>query len=134
MRDMKFRAFSFGSMRYFAKPEDFEWFFGGNQGPERTLTECKLMQFTGLYDKNGKEIYEGDHIRVFGFITNPRTKDKIPYNATATVKYGENIACFLYLVDDSNVWSNFRYTKSDGLDYEVIGNIYENPELLKEVE
>lgn len=84
-----------------------------------------IGQFTGLVDKNGKRIYEGDRIRVFGFTTNPKTKEKIPYNVMATIKYSDVTACFLYFIDDSSVWSNFRYVRADGLDYEVIGNIHD---------
>lgn len=51
MREIKFRSYSFGIMRYFKKPEDFKWFFGGRNGYERTLTECNLMQYTGLKTK-----------------------------------------------------------------------------------
>jgi hypothetical protein len=67
---------------------------------------------------------------VFGNITNPRTKEQIPYNTIARVKFGENTGCFLYHVVGSCVSSNFRYTKADGLNYEVIGNVTDNPELL----
>lgn len=63
MREIKFRAWYRNSMRFFDKPEDFKWFFCGNDGPERTLTSCELMQYTGLKDKNGKEIYEGDILK-----------------------------------------------------------------------
>ena len=92
------------------------------------FSNVEVMQFTGLYDKNGVKIFEGDVVRVFGFTTNPKTKEKIPYSVLATVKYSEETACFLYLAEGSYVWSNFRYTKSDGLNYEVIGNIHQEKE------
>ena len=88
-------------------------------------------QYTGLDDKNGVKIFGGDVIRVFGNVTNPRTKELIPYNSVATVRYEGNIGCFLYHVIGSNVKSNFRYIKADGLDYEIIGNIHD-PELMGE--
>ncbi len=71
-----------------------------------------LMQFTGLKDKNGKEIYEGDIV-------------KAPYNDLC--EYHEvsyNSGCYFVGVE---ILSSFHEE-----DLEVIGNIYENPELLEE--
>jgi hypothetical protein len=84
-----------------------------------------LMQFTGLKDKNGKEIYEGDIVK---FRSHP-DKEKI-----GEVFYRESWARF-------NIKTQDEFEKKKGthsltgfgtLNYvEVVGNIYENPELLK---
>jgi uncharacterized phage protein (TIGR01671 family) len=72
-----------------------------------------INQFTGLTDKNGKEIYEGD-------ICNTRDGDLLTcydYNS------------FIYMVLFSEEHSGVNgYSQKE---LEVIGNIYENPELLK---
>jgi uncharacterized phage protein (TIGR01671 family) len=71
-------------------------------------------QYTGLHDKNVKEIYEGDILR----FTHER-EDFINTDARIAVE----IPKIYYMIDNP-------YNHS----FEVIGNIYENPELLKEVE
>ncbi len=73
--------------------------------------EYELMQFTGLYDKNGKEIYEGDIILFNNF---GDTLDKVVYSPGCFHTSGGG-----YLLDEIR-------------EIEVIGNIYENPELLEE--
>jgi uncharacterized phage protein (TIGR01671 family) len=81
------------------------------------LNSCELMQFTGLLDKSGKEIYEGD-------IT------KTPEGATGKVIWNSKFARFEWS-DGANAWplndEKFNYGPDQD---EVIGNIYENPELL----
>jgi uncharacterized phage protein (TIGR01671 family) len=80
-----------------------------------------LMQFTGLKDKNGVEIYEGDRIRC-------RLK-KLPYleknPMELEVVYAESWGAF-GLIDGGAFW----YFE-EAADIEVIGNIYENPDLLE---
>jgi uncharacterized phage protein (TIGR01671 family) len=77
-----------------------------------------LMQYTGLKDKNGKEIYEGDIVKM-----KEEYSDKI-YNTK--VEWSEQFAGFSPYVDydsDCDIYT-------EGRDTEVIGNIYENTELL----
>lgn len=76
----------------------------------------ELMQFTGLHDRNGKEIYEGDIIKY----------DRVPF--LTTVNY---VDCTFALVHDRYEQQiGFLNDESMGM-LEVIGNIYENPELLR---
>lgn len=80
--------------------------------------ECELMQYTGLKDKNGVEIYEGDVIKSLNYLGN---RDITPI-IIGVVEYrlgGFGIEKGLYLG---------AYQQED---IEVIGNIYENPELLE---
>ena len=68
-----------------------------------------LMQYTGLKDKNGEEIYEGDIIE-----TQYGIKHEVIFNDGAW-----ELAC-----TGNRAWTYFNIT--------IIGNIYENPELLEE--
>lgn len=84
-----------------------------------------LMQSTGLKDKNGKLIYEGDIVE-FNFDT-----DEI--KAVVSWDNKELIGFYLNTTDyfkDKYV-TDYDFYKND---YEVIGNIYENPELLEDTE
>lgn len=85
--------------------------------------QLKLMQYTGLLDKNGKEIYEGDII-----------KDLLT-NAVYLVKIGfcKKYAFTGVYVEDSDGSQNMinnDYDQKSNSNIEIIGNIYENPELL----
>lgn len=79
-----------------------------------------IEQYTGLKDKNGKEIYGGDIIRIcrsygYGFL---------PKGAVAVVSYDENECCYKLKKQ-----GEFRLTSKKMV--EVIGNIHENPELVE---
>jgi uncharacterized phage protein (TIGR01671 family) len=80
------------------------------------LFNVELMQYTGLKDKNGKEIYEGDICKPVGL----------------GMSHFETGVCSLYSKNNHHVWlpngSSHNYT--DGSDWEIIGNIHDNKELL----
>lgn len=78
----------------------------------------KLMQYTGLKDKNNKEIYEGD------IVTLHNSKYKIIFNSKEAG----------FVLRDDKFEMNIPFTNNNNKRMEVIGNIYENPELLGEKE
>lgn len=84
----------------------------------------KIMQFTGLHDKNGREVYEGD-------IVNPL---KHPYNSSTMINHHEivryNEQGLLLPFHEMTGYEQDTWI-SNYAEFEVIGNIYENPELLK---
>ena len=77
-------------------------------------------QYTGLKDKNGKEIYEGD-------VCNCREYECF----FGKIKWSNDEATFLFCIvcDGGGYEEEWLYEYADAL--EVIGNIYENPELLE---
>ncbi len=115
MREIKFRAWdkSFtGRM----------WYWGADNANfdlQKTLRNGNLtvMQFTGLKDKNGKEIYEGDVASDY-------------FGVNHLVEWVEEEGNLKARVIDRHEWPTYRHFK-DLRVMEVIGNIYENPELLK---
>lgn len=125
IRVIKFRAFVDGAMSGSFGFSDLGADCGFNVGyvdKDGCLVEFDdepiLMQYTGLTDKNGKEIYEGDLICLNG------DKDMI-----CACRWNVRYSCFdLYFSDVNDL--------SDGIDIwgntgaEIIGNIYENKEVL----
>ena len=90
--------------------------------------DATLMQSTGLLDKNGKEIFEGDIVKRY---RNPLFKAEWEYQIETVVK---REACLLldkkFGKNSATMRFGSPFAKSDLL--EVIGNVYENPELLEE--
>jgi len=134
MREIKFRAWDKNSKKMVGEVTKIEFannrehinsyghhdvLSAGSEGvPYRGIAvDCEIMQFTGLTDKKGVEIYEGDIVR---------GKDGLNYK----VFWYEEGAQFMF--DDFDRTSKGKI--GEPLDYddsEVIGNIHENKELLK---
>nr|UVY06189.1 MAG: YopX protein [Bacteriophage sp.] len=82
-----------------------------------------LMQSTGLTDKNGKEIFEGDIVKV----TDGDERTNFPDGGIGTICGLDEI--FMWYIDGQV--HNGLFDISQEYYIEVIGNIYENPELLE---
>ena len=124
-REIKFRVWTCNTMEYsivagkygvfYVNPESKQDGLDPKDTASLTPNNTKyfdnipMMQFTGLLDKNGKEIYEGDILKYRG---------KLSFNDPPFVVEWQN--------DDAR-WTEFYPSNN----FEVIGNIYENPELLK---
>ncbi|WP_449159696.1 YopX family protein [Streptococcus sp.] len=89
----------------------------------RGSNEVELMQSTGLEDKNNKEIFEGDIVRM----RNPRDRRQIGMFQVVRVANSP----MLGLLDKKLTTEIFNLYEHMRNYYEIIGNIYENPELLE---
>ena len=91
-------------------------------GTFRLFRMQDLMQYTGVKDKNGKEIYEGDIVLV------ELSGTSTQYKTVVKIKEGAFIAS---LIDGEDYIYIFN-RGFDSNDFEILGNVYENPELLEE--
>ncbi|EJM2461276.1 hypothetical protein GT368_10565 [Staphylococcus pseudintermedius] len=85
----------------------------------------EIMQSTGLKDKNGKEIYEGDIVS-FKYPYDKRMK------SIGNVVWRKDKACFgINMEETTEQYELYKVTAEQYLT--IIGNIYEKPDLLKEI-
>jgi uncharacterized phage protein (TIGR01671 family) len=151
MREIKFRAWDKNGDGMFYNVQDgilfddgsiyeFRYFFDQREGD---IHDWELMQYTGLLDKQGKNIYEGDICEMI--ILGDRS-DYLKYNknidgALVVVEIRNLIPGFISVFlemqhPDDKDWKSFWQCEDNewwNKEYfTIIGNIYENPELLKE--
>ncbi|TDV88485.1 putative phage protein (TIGR01671 family) [Leuconostoc mesenteroides] len=124
MQEIKFRAWN-NKFKEFKFMSLINYLGGRGIMDDWTDSEHSVWeQYTGLKDKNGVEIYAGDIVKLyaevydtFGFEITKKETGKIVFNSGA----------FFISTDTEN---DPIYAYED--DFEVIGNIHENPELLEE--
>lgn len=123
-RELKFRAWDKVRKKMFYKlaiesgvNEINAWF-----GDRFSAKYWTFMQYTGIKDKNGKEIYEGDVVRQVNYRSDRGVSGRKyviewkPFNASFGLRWVNH-----------DFWLSFNQTRHN---VEVIGNIYENPELV----
>lgn len=122
-REIKFREWDEdrGSLSY-GRREDFDDMVGF-RFDHRESGERVLEQYTGMIDANGKEVYEGDIVRIHVIILSP--DDKI-----GVVKYTPQYGYSIYF-NGGRMARQEYWATSDKHTIEVIGNVHENPELLE---
>ena len=129
MREILFRGKAVGSLKWV---EGFYFREAGSfikELPSAVSTETHMVyedtvgQYTGLTDKNGKKIFEGDIVK--------------HYNHCEIKEYSEDIGRVFYYANTCRFLRTSKLFPDDcpeihsSCEYEVIGNIYDNPELLK---
>lgn len=127
MREIKFRAWDKDLKRWtnYSIADDLPRFYDKHAECWETDQEGErfiLCQYTGLKNYNGKEIYEGDIVRSEWFL-----------GWIGVAKYLDNNQSFVFESIDKN-YRGSRVSLGRTEQYvKILGNIYENPELLKEL-
>lgn len=133
MRDIKFRVWDKDSNKIYSQ-DDFiltfdvvgEDIYLSKNDKIIPLYRYELMQYTGLKDKNGKEIYEGDIFKNCGGLIKLVVWKDNGFKAKYTFKrryQGEEW--------NEHSFTDLRDTESKRWGVEIIGNIYENKDLLE---
>ena len=122
MREIKFKLWHKGFKKFFTTnySDQISMMPDGNIF---WMGECEtdnftLLQYTGLKDKNGKEIYEGDLL-------------KHPVGVVAEIKYENDVASFVAVYTANDDMEMNHLDREIIKKCEVVGNIFENPELLE---
>ena len=128
----KFRAYDSGSLSHMYQPDEVMvcdgkiWIQDEDSEANEWIVnnDLNLMQSTGLKDKNGKEIFEGDIIR---YGTNVAEIKRHPTLGFYTVVDGRE----RFFGDEMSIDDFEEVAEEVSKTFEIIGNIYENPEILE---
>ncbi|MGV0118605.1 YopX family protein [Lacticaseibacillus paracasei] len=142
-REIKFRVWDHNTDTMMI-PDDFEfcdgeisWIDAGREagpksGNDGDPGQFEIMQYIGLHDKNGRSIYEGDIVS-FGSVWNNGDNEDIDEEFhIGVVEYDPHYAVYSVNCEESG---ERRFLFTDVVNYDgfgVIGNIFENTEMLEE--
>lgn len=119
-RPIKFRAWDKDSKIMFVDIQDGIDFDDGSHYKFSDFLETEfrwsVAEFTGFFGQNGKEIYEGDILNFGG------------YNLVVVFQKGEFVGKFIEEIDEDNMPGYI--IRHEAHQFEVVGNIFENPELV----
>jgi len=131
-RIIKFKAFHNGKMIYRGL-HDRNWYTSDNklvQGVHPLdYHNLKVMQFTGYKDIDGKEIYEGDILGDWNDCDGKMVESR------QTVYFDESLGCWMLdqSLNQDQTYSSSLFENLNDFLYKIVGNIYENAELLVKV-
>lgn len=123
MREIKFRAWNHVVSKMVYQPtleEDGNTYMHFAYTKEGAFESCQLMQYTGLKDVNGKEIYEGDILAERDILADGGHPDKL------FVAEFDDRGCFI-----AKEIGPPDFALLDDYDFVIVGNLYEHPELLE---
>jgi hypothetical protein len=135
----KFRAYDSGSLSRMYQPDEVMvgngniWIIDEDSvaGEWIVNNDIHLMQSTNLHDKNGKEIFEGDIVKRDG-IKRPEVVRFGEWIDVDSLGYKEQYIGFYFESEhEGQEWLHSVEPQFNHL-YKIIGNIYENPELLED--
>lgn len=118
-------AFSLAQM---ASYEEHEWDFSdGTSLPSNDAEDGDLeyLEFSGLHDKNGKEIFEGDII-----VNRKGAGERYPYRVVYREDWGKFVLNLIPWQVEGHKERTIYKSVQAAQNWEVMGNIYENSELL----
>ena len=113
MEGFPVRIYDYGGLVWEMHP------FETNFNISRYVIPSTISQFTGLKDKNGKKIFEGDIVIIRNCKEHPVLVSFVDFS-------------WQCIIPNNNAYIHYRHRLEDNITkYEVIGNIHDNPELLE---